>query len=134
MNDELRNRSIELNSSNVFLEAVFTSLQSGVAVLDRDLYVQVWNTRAVDMWGLRAEEVHGLSFFALDIGLPVGDLHQPIRDVLSGVTKQRDVTVSAVNRKGKTVSCKTGITPLLERDGRITGVIVRMDEDADVAA
>ena len=83
-NDELR---IELNSSNEFLDAIFTSVRSGVVVLDRELPAQVWNAGASDLWDLRLEEARRASFFSLDIGLPVADLHQPLQDVLSGSTQ-----------------------------------------------
>ena len=54
INDELRERTGELNQVNDFLEAILTSLGIGVAVLDRQQRVQVWNRRAEDLWGLRA--------------------------------------------------------------------------------
>jgi two-component system, chemotaxis family, CheB/CheR fusion protein len=128
MNDELRNRSTELNSNNAFLEAVFTSLRSAVAVLDRDLRIQVWNAGALDMWGVRPEEAQGNSIFGLDIGLPVGDLHQPIRDILSGNAAHREVTLPAVNRRGKAIRCRVSIASLLADGNAVTGAILLMDE------
>jgi len=129
MNDELRNRSSELNSSNAFLEAVFTSLRSAVVVLDRELRVQVWNAGALDMWGLRSDEAQGTSFFTLDIGLPVGELHQPIRDILMGTAKHREVTIGATTRKGKSIRCRVAIAPLLGGDRSVTGVILLMEDE-----
>jgi two-component system, chemotaxis family, CheB/CheR fusion protein len=132
MNDELRNRGTELNASNAFLEAVFTGLRSAVVVLDRDLRVHVWNAGALDAWGLRADEAQGTSFFTLDIGLPVGELHQPIRDILSGAAPHRELTLDATNRKGKKVRCRVAIAPLLGGDRAVTGAILLMaDETAD---
>jgi two-component system CheB/CheR fusion protein len=130
MNDELRNRSTDLNSSNAFLEAVFTSLQSAVVVLDRDLRIQVWNAGALDLWGVRAEEAQGSSLFSLDIGLPVGDLRQPIRDVVSGAAPRREMTVPATNRRGKAIRCRISIAPLTGSDKVLTGVILLMEEEA----
>ena len=43
INDELRERTGELNQVNEFLEAILTSLGLGVAVLDAQQRVQVWN-------------------------------------------------------------------------------------------
>jgi two-component system CheB/CheR fusion protein len=128
MNDELRTRSTELNSSNAFLGAVFTSLRSAVVVLDRELRVQVWNAGALDMWGLRAEEAEGTSFFTLDIGLPVGELHPPIRDILSGAALHREVTLDATNRKGKRIRCQISVAPLLGADRAVTGSILLMED------
>ena len=70
INDELRERTAELDDANAFLEAILTSLRAGVAVVDRDLQVQVWNQRAEDLWGLRRDEAVGQHFLNLDIGLP----------------------------------------------------------------
>jgi two-component system CheB/CheR fusion protein len=128
MNDELRNRSTELNSSNAFLESLFTSLRSAFVVLDRELRVQVWNTGALDMWGVRPEEAQGTSFFNLDIGLAVGELHQPLREILSGAAAHRELTVHATNRRGKPIQCHIAIAPLVGAEKTITGAILLMDD------
>jgi two-component system, chemotaxis family, CheB/CheR fusion protein len=130
MNDELRNRSTELNSTNAFLESVFTSLRSAVVVLDRDMRVLVWNAGASNLWGLRADEAQRVSFFTLDIGLPVGDLHHPIRDVLSGAAGHREVTVRATSRKGKSIACRIAISPLMAGNRAVSGAILLMEEAA----
>src|SRR5262249_12320252 len=70
MNEELRQRSDELNQVNNFLESILASSGGGVVVLDRDMMVLVWNHKAEDLWGLRAEEVKNRHFLNLDIGLP----------------------------------------------------------------
>ena len=58
MNDELRSRGLELNTSNSFFESVLAKpALSGR--LDRDLRVQAWNAKAADLWGLRPEEAIG---------------------------------------------------------------------------
>ena len=129
MNDELRTRSTELNSSNAFLEAVFTSLRAAVVVLDRDLRVHVWNAGALDMWGVREDEAQGSSFFNLDVGLPVGELHQPIRDVLSKQAPHREVVLAATNRKGRSIRCRISIAPLLGADRNVTGAILLMESE-----
>jgi two-component system CheB/CheR fusion protein len=78
LNEELQRRSEKLNQSNDFLEAIFTGLKGGV-VVDRDLFVQIWNDKLEDLWGLRADEAIGQHFLNLDIGLPIEQLRQPIR-------------------------------------------------------
>jgi len=130
MNDELRNRSTELNSNNAFLEAVFTSLQSAVVVLDRELRVQVWNAGALEMWGVRGEEAQSVSFFNLDIGLPVGELHPQIREVLSGAASHRETVLPATNRRGKAIRCHVSVAPLVGADKSVTGVILLMEDEA----
>jgi two-component system CheB/CheR fusion protein len=88
----------------------------------------VWNAGALDMWGLRAEEAEGTSFFTLDIGLPVGELHPPIRDILSGAALHREVTLDATNRKGKRIRCQISVAPLLGADRAVTGSILLMED------
>ncbi|HTL42828.1 MAG TPA: CheR family methyltransferase [Vicinamibacterales bacterium] len=131
MNDELRNRGTELNASNAFLEAVFASLRSAVVVLDRDMRVQVWNGGASDLWGLREDEAQRSYFFGLDMGLPVADLHQPIKEVLTGAATRREITIGAITRKGRTAQCRVNVTALLGADRSITGVILLMEELRD---
>jgi two-component system CheB/CheR fusion protein len=106
VNEELRQRSDELNHVNAFLESVLSSLPGGAAVIDQNYNVLMWNQRAEDLWGLRADEVRGRSFLGLDIGLPVGDLRPLIRACLGGDGDARDATVDATNRRGKRIRCR----------------------------
>src|SRR6185436_16647371 len=84
INDELRARTGELNQVNDFLEAILTSLGLGVAVLDAHQRVQVWNRRAQDLWGVRADEALDNHFLSMDIGLPSEHLAPALRAILSG--------------------------------------------------
>jgi two-component system CheB/CheR fusion protein len=126
INDELRHRTIDLNEINNFLEAILTSLNSAVVVVDRDVRIQVWNRHAQELWGLRPDEVEGEHLMNLDIGLPVERLHQPIRACLAGEPAQ-PATMPAVNRRGRAVDCVVRVTPLLGTDDDVIGVIVLMD-------
>jgi two-component system CheB/CheR fusion protein len=128
MNDELRTRSTELNSANSFLESVFASLRSAVVVIDKEYKVLVWNDRASDLWGVRPDEAEGTHFLGLDIGLPVGDLRQPIKTVLNDGAMQHEAIVPAVNRRGKTIECRVTLTPLLGHEQQTAGVILMMEE------
>ena len=128
MNDELRTRSTQLNSANAYLEAVFTSLQSAVIVLDRDYQVKVWNTRSERLWGVRSDEARDTHFLGLDIGLPVGELKTPIREVLNGLRDTVELVVPAVSRRGKAIECRVTISPLQAVDRTIEGVILLIEE------
>jgi two-component system CheB/CheR fusion protein len=132
INDELRLRSDELNQVNSFLESILTSLQTGVAVLDRDLRVVVWNGHAEELWGVRREEAESAPFVNLDIGLPVRELMQPIRACLNGERSAYEAVLPATNRRGRPVLCETRVLPLLSRASDAPrGVIVLMAESAD---
>jgi len=129
INEELRQRSDSLNDLNMFLESMFTSLRSGIAVLDRELRVTVWNRPAEELWGVRAAEVEELYFLRLDIGLPLDQIEQPVRDCLDGKIDGHEAFLQARNRRGRDIVCKTTVYPLVTRDdARPRGVIVLMDE------
>jgi two-component system CheB/CheR fusion protein len=116
-----------LNHSNAFLECVFTSLKGGVVVVNRDIQVQIWNSKAQDLWGLRPEEVVGQNFLNLDIGLPVTQLLQPIRDCLTSADTTAELELQAVNRKGRSIGCHVTCTPLISAGKQVQGVILIMD-------
>jgi two-component system CheB/CheR fusion protein len=118
INDQLRVSTGRLDEANAFLEAVLTSLQAGVAVVDRDLRVKMWNRRAEDLWGLRTEEVTGQHFLNLDIGLPLEMLRPLLRGALGGETGEAQV--DAVNRRGRPVAVRVVCTPL---NGRAAGTV-----------
>jgi two-component system CheB/CheR fusion protein len=115
MNDQLRVSSTRLDEANAFLEAVLTSLQAGVAVVDHDLRIRMWNRRAEDLWGLRSEEAVGRHLLNLDIGLPIERLRPLLRAALTGEAGEADV--DAVNRRGRTVLVRVSCAPLGTRDG-----------------
>src|SRR5829696_6118988 len=59
VNEELRERTGELDQLNAFLESVLASVGSAAVVVNQDMHVLMWNSRAEDLWGLRADEVQG---------------------------------------------------------------------------
>jgi two-component system, chemotaxis family, CheB/CheR fusion protein len=129
MNEELRQRSDELNELNTFLESILASFGGAVVVLDRDLMVLVWNQTAEDLWGLRPNEVKDRHFLNLDIGLPVEELAQPIRQCMNG-DGSPSMTVDAINRRGKSMRCHVACTPLRDNNHGTRGVLLLMEEVA----
>jgi two-component system CheB/CheR fusion protein len=132
INDELRERTAELNEVNEFLEAILTSLGLGVAVLDTQQRVQIWNNRAEDLWGLRRDEALDHHFLSLDIGLPSEELAAPLRAVLSGSSERESRELQAVNRRGRSIVCAATVLPLIASpagDGtKVRGAIVMMED------
>lgn len=112
MNDEMTQRSDELNQVNSFLESILTSMRGGVVVIDTDMSVQIWSRKAEDLWGLRSDEVKGHNFLALDIGLPVNELKKPVQSILIGERDFVEVTLDALNRRGRSIVCVVTCTPL----------------------
>ena len=131
MNDELRTRSLDADLLNTYLESVFSSLRSGVIVLDREYRIQVCNRRSEDLWGIRADEAVGTPFLSLDIGLPVEQLAQPIRSVMNGEQSVVEKTIRSLNRRGRTIDCLISVSNLTSIEGQSAGVILLMDEHAN---
>jgi two-component system, chemotaxis family, CheB/CheR fusion protein len=129
MNDELRRRGEELNDLTDFQDAIFTSIKSGVIVVDRELRVLIWSARAEELWGLRAAEAVGVNVLTLDVGLPIEQLAGPMRSVLSGQAPVVELTISAVNRRGRTIQCHVSCMPLASPDASVRGVIIMIDVD-----
>jgi two-component system, chemotaxis family, CheB/CheR fusion protein len=131
INDELRDRTSELNRVNDFLEAILTSLGVGVAVIDRQQRVQVWNQHAEELWGIRRDEAVDHHLLSLDIGLPVEKLAATLRAVLGGASEREQAVLEAVNRRGRPIDCVTTVLPLVPAgpDGEaVRGAVVLMED------
>jgi two-component system CheB/CheR fusion protein len=98
-------------------------------VVDRSLSVLIWNRRAEELWGLRAEETRGRPFLSLDIGFPVDKLAKPLRSVLGGNGVEPMIQES-VDRRGKTFQCRVRFSPLVAKDKQQReGAIMMMDDE-----
>jgi two-component system CheB/CheR fusion protein len=126
MNEELRIRTTELNNVNVLVDSMLESLGMGVAVLDRELRVTMWNEHAKKLWGLDAAEVRDHHFLNLDIGLPVQKLHDSLRASVAGDTDPDEQLVQARDRTGREIVCRVLCRPLQAARGEVSGVIVLM--------
>ncbi len=110
-----------------FLETILTSLRAGVVVLNPELQVQVWNRQAEELWGLRPEEAVGQHFLNLDIGLPTDRLRSVIRRILGGEDGPQEVTVPAVNRRGRSIELRVLGTALSSAADDAAGAILTME-------
>jgi two-component system CheB/CheR fusion protein len=128
INDELRQRTDELNRVNAFLHSILASLRGAAIVVNEELHVLIWNERAEDLWGLRETEVLGRSLLNLDIGLPVGPMRDLVRPCLAGDAPHQEVTIDAVNRRGKKMRCRVSCTPLFSAQKKRGGAILLMEE------
>jgi two-component system, chemotaxis family, CheB/CheR fusion protein len=129
INEELQLRTQELQQIKLFLESILANLSGGVVVVDNDLRVQIWNQQVEELWGLRSREVLGANLLDLDIGLPVEQLKEPLQKVLDGESESEEVTVQAVNRRGRSIRCHVRCAPLLNLLDLIQGAILVMDSD-----
>jgi len=126
INTEMQQRGMQLDHINVFMEQVLANVKTVVAVLDKDLRVQLWNQQSEELWGVRASETLGQPLLALDIGLPVSELVAPINDAIKSANGFREVTVNATNRRGKRFMFRVQFSAMAAVDGG-RGAILLME-------
>lgn len=129
-NQELRERTDELEQAEAFLESILASLEVGIVVIDQGFDILLWNERAVDLWGLQEHEVKGRSLLSLDIGLPVGELAEPVRAFMEDdqAGSEQELILDAVNRRGKSVRVSITNTLRLDPHGDSKGVVLLMED------
>jgi two-component system CheB/CheR fusion protein len=133
MNDEQREHGEQLDRLNLFLEGILGNLSVGVAVVDRENKVQLWNANSQELWGLRPDEAEGEDLLALDIGLPVDELRKPLVEAISSGARSTDLVVEAVNRRGQAFRCEIRVIPLFSGSQGLYGGIVLMREAGETA-
>ena len=127
MNEEMRIRTSELDEARSFLEGVLSSVAAGVVVLDGGLLVRSWNRGAQELWGLRGDEVRNQPFFALDFGLPTGQLSDLVQECMTVGKRTGPIPIGAVNRIGRTITCLVTCSPLDGTAGG-DGIVLLMEE------
>jgi two-component system, chemotaxis family, CheB/CheR fusion protein len=135
-NDELRSMVEELENSrlgelDIFLEAILSSVQGAVAVVDRDLHVRKWSRRAEDLWGIRADEVLLKNFLNLDLGLPTDRLRTSIGACLTGETEALELTFEATDRSGRPIHVRLTCTPIPARAPNVARGVILLMQEAD---
>src|SRR5215813_3234217 len=125
MNEEMRIRTSELDEARSFLEGVLSSVAAGVVVLDSAMLVKSWNRGAEELWGLRSEEVRNQAFLNLDFGLPTVQVVELVQQCFTSGRRTGPLEVAAINRIGRSISCKVTCTPL---DGNGEAVVLLMEE------
>jgi two-component system, chemotaxis family, CheB/CheR fusion protein len=126
-NEMLHERTAELNATNAYLHSILRGMSGAVVVLDEELTVQIWSHSAEEFWGLRSDEVHGQSFFDLDIGLPVDELRPVMDATLDDLSDFEQVDLTGHDRRGHEMSASVRITPLMGPTDDTAGVIVLVE-------
>jgi two-component system CheB/CheR fusion protein len=127
-NEELRDRTNQVSDLNQFMESVLTAMQTGVAVVNGDMQVQMWNSRAEELWGVRQEETVGQHLLNLDIGLPMEQLRPVVRAAItqSDVEDHTVVVVEAVNRRGRNITVTVTVSALRYANKQPSGALILM--------
>jgi two-component system CheB/CheR fusion protein len=127
-NEALRDHQEEVERLNRFMAAVLGSMHSGVAVVDADMRILAWNSRAEDLWGVRTDEAVGAHLMNLDIGLPVEQLRQPLRSQLASHEAEPAVLVlDAVNRRGRALQVQVTLTHIRDHGDATPAAMLMME-------
>jgi two-component system CheB/CheR fusion protein len=127
-NEALRDRQDEVERLNRFMGAVLGSMNSGVVVVDGDMQILAWNSRAEDLWGVRTDEAVGEHLMNLDIGLPVEQLRGPIRRQLAASDGDpAELLVDAVNRRGRALQVRVTLTHIRDHGVSAPAAMLVMD-------
>ena len=127
-NEALRERQDEIERLNRFMAAVLGSMSSGVAVVDAEMQILAWNSRAEDLWGVRTDEAVGEHLMNLDIGLPVEQLRQPIRSQFASDDPQpSSLLLDAVNRRGRALKVHVTLTHIRDHGVSAPAAMLVMD-------
>ena len=127
-NEALRDRQDEVERLNALPDRGPGQLNSGVAVVDADMQILAWNSRAEDLWGVRTDEALGEHLLNLDIGLPVEQLRQPIKTQFADAAVEPSVLVlDAVNRRGKSLQVHVTLTHIVDHGASAPAAMLVMD-------
>jgi two-component system CheB/CheR fusion protein len=127
LNTELHRRTTEWSTTNSILQSMLVGLRVGVAVVDRDLTILLWNHGAEELWGLTADEARGRSLLSVGLGLSAQQL--PIAGFLAGAANREEMTVDA-SGCGRAFRCRITCTPFLGPGGGRAGAVLVMEEEA----
>jgi len=127
-NEELRIQAQQAVSYKTYLESVLRSMNIGVVVIDDKHIIQSWNRWSENAWGLRAEEVVGTSFDALDIGFPVHLLRESLVAVQGGRESVSEQVLEGVDRRGRPILCRVRVAPLSSDDKEESGMVIAFED------
>jgi two-component system, chemotaxis family, CheB/CheR fusion protein len=127
INDTLRERTTELAEARFFSDSLINSIKLGVVVVDREMRVVAWNRGCEDMWGLRSGEAVGKPLGQLDIGLPVADLKPLIGNALVGAETAGELSLDAVNRRGRHITVRVTCTSFRGSEDTMNGALLLME-------
>ncbi|HYB36788.1 MAG TPA: CheR family methyltransferase [Mycobacterium sp.] len=127
INDELGERSVELDDARKFLDSLVNSVGRGMAVVDREMRVAVWNRGCEELWGVRSDEAIGAVFTALDTGLPMADIRPLIGNAFVDPDNTGEVVVDAVNRRGRPTRIKVTCNGFRSDESAVDGALLLME-------
>ncbi|BBX16507.1 hypothetical protein MDUV_13670 [Mycolicibacterium duvalii] len=127
INEALRERSLELDEATAFTESLTGSIRMGLAVVDRQMRVMLWNRKCEELWGLRRDEALGVPLSNLDIGLPTEAVKPLLGRVFVDAGSIEEMTVDAVDRRGRSTRIRLMCTAFRGTDDSVNGAVLLME-------
>jgi two-component system CheB/CheR fusion protein len=124
VNEELRIQGEQAAGYRLYLESILRAMNGGIIVIDEKHTIRSWNRWSETTWGLRAEEVLGTRFDALDIGVPIRDLYDALSAVEDGREEQVERELVGVDRRGRRILCRVRMSALSDEGGAGQGVVL----------
>jgi len=124
VNEELRIQAEQAAGYRLHLESVLRTMNGGIIVLDHKHTIQSWNRWCENTWGLRAEEVIGTNFDALDIGAPIHKLRETLAEVQTGRHEHAEHQLEGIDRRGRRILCRVQVSGLLDEGGGSHGLVL----------
>lgn len=127
INDTLHERTIELDEARTFTDAMVNSIRFGVAVVDQQMRVVVWNRGCEELWGLRADEATGEPLTSLDIGLPMESVRPLIGTAFVDPDSVGETIVDVVNRRGRSIRLRVTCSSFRASQSGVQGAMLMME-------
>jgi len=127
INDELNFRSAELDAARNFVDSLVDSIHPGMMVVDKEMRVLIWNRGCEELWGLRTDETVGATLPTLDFGLPMEDVKQLIGKAFVDPGSFGEVTIDAINRRGRSLRIRVTCTAFRNSADLINGAVLLME-------
>ncbi|EWY40973.1 chemotaxis protein CheR [Skermanella stibiiresistens SB22] len=127
-NEDMRRQSEESAEFRLHAESILRSMDNGIVVLDHEMRIQSWNRWNENVWGLRSEETIGRHLSDLDIELPLFRLNGEMRRVMKLEAPSSTIEFKAVDRRGRSITCRVQVLPLLYGNQDPRGLLLLFDD------
>ncbi len=127
INDEFQARTVELDEARSFTDSMLGSVPFGLAVVDREMRIVVWNRGCEELWGLRADEVVGAQLNSLEFGLPMQEVKPLLGVALVDAGSVGRTTVEAVDRRGRSTCIRLVCSAFRAADETVNGAVLLME-------
>ena len=134
LNDELRERTSEVDQSNGVLQSIVEGLEMAVVVVDADARVQLWNTEAERLTGVRAFEAEGVHVLETGLDLPKDEVRRALREVVLLGQPRAELEASVVSRFGRRQRRRMLAHPLRRQDGDVHGAVLTLVDVAEAGS